>query len=98
MNSEPEIVHHMVSIVIPIFNEQENLAELRRRLVAAMEGTGVEWEAVMVDDGSRDDSPGILRKMHEEDGRFKIVTLSRNFGHQPAVSAGIHHAAGECVI
>jgi dolichol-phosphate mannosyltransferase len=88
----------MVSIVIPIFNEQEILGELRRRLTAALDSAGVEWEAVLVDDGSRDQSPAILRKMHEEDPRFKVVSLSRNFGHQPAVSAGIHFAQGECVV
>jgi dolichol-phosphate mannosyltransferase len=88
----------MVSIVIPIFNEQENLPELRRRLTAAMDATGQEWEAIMVDDGSRDDSPRLLREFHDQDKRIKIVTLSRNFGHQPAVSAGIHHASGDCVV
>ena len=88
----------MISIVIPIFNEQENLPELRRRLTQAMDGAGQDWEAILVDDGSRDDSPGILREIHEQDGRFKVVTLSRNFGHQPAVSAGIHHARGDCVV
>lgn len=86
----------MISIVIPIFNEQENLPELCRRLSAAMEGE--DWEAVLVDDGSRDDSPKILSQMHARDERFKIVTLSRNFGHQPAVTAGIHHARGDCVV
>jgi len=88
----------MISIVIPIFNEQENLPELRRRLTQAMDGSGQDWEAIMVDDGSRDDSPRILREIHDQDGRFKVVTLSRNFGHQPAVSAGIHHARGDCVV
>ncbi|MGD0462288.1 MAG: glycosyltransferase family 2 protein [Tepidisphaeraceae bacterium] len=88
----------MVSIVIPIFNEQENLPELRRRLVATMDAVGESWEALLVDDGSRDDSPRILREFHDQDPRFKIVTLSRNFGHQPAVSAGIHHAAGDAVV
>src|SRR5580693_5614817 len=88
----------MISIVIPIFNEQENLPELRRRLTAAMDGLKQDWEAVMVDDGSRDDSPRIMEEFHEQDQRFKIVTLSRNFGHQPAVSAGIHHATGDCVV
>ncbi|HEX4053911.1 MAG TPA: glycosyltransferase family 2 protein [Tepidisphaeraceae bacterium] len=88
----------MISIVIPIFNEQENLPELRRRLVAAMDAVGDPWEAVLVDDGSRDDCPRILREFHTQDPRFKIVTLSRNFGHQPAVSAGIHHAAGDAVV
>ena len=88
----------MISIVIPIFNEQENLPELRRRLIKAMDGAGQEWEAIMVDDGSRDDSPRMLSEIHQEDGRFKVVTLSRNFGHQPAVSAGIHHSRGDCVV
>jgi glycosyltransferase involved in cell wall biosynthesis len=88
----------MVSIVVPIFNEQENLPELRRRLAAAMDGAGETWEAVLVDDGSRDDSPRILREFHAQDPRFKVVTLSRNFGHQPAISAGVHHAAGDCVV
>jgi polyisoprenyl-phosphate glycosyltransferase len=86
----------MISIVIPIYNEQENLPELCRRVAAAMEGE--EWEAILVDDGSRDASPKILADLHAGDGRFKVVTLSRNFGHQPAVSAGIHHAAGDCVV
>jgi polyisoprenyl-phosphate glycosyltransferase len=88
----------MVSIVIPIFNEQENLPELRRRLAAAMDADHLEWEAVLVDDGSRDASPSIMAEIQREDARFKIVTLSRNFGHQPAVSAGIHHAGGDCVV
>jgi dolichol-phosphate mannosyltransferase len=88
----------MISIVIPIFNEQENLPQLRRRLTQAMDGWGQDWEAILVDDGSRDGSPGILREIHDQDGRFKVLTLSRNFGHQPAVSAGIHHARGDCVV
>ena len=88
----------MISIVIPVFNEQENLPELRRRLTAALEAVKQDWEAVMVDDGSRDDSPRIMGEFCRQDGRFKIVTLSRNFGHQPAVSAGIHHATGDVVV
>jgi glycosyltransferase involved in cell wall biosynthesis len=86
----------MVSIVIPIFNEQENLPELGRRIAAAMEGQ--DWEVIFVDDGSRDESPRILAEMRAANERFKIVTLSRNFGHQPAVTAGIHHARGNCVV
>jgi polyisoprenyl-phosphate glycosyltransferase len=88
----------VISVVVPIFNEQENLAELRRRLIAALETAGGEWEIVLVNDGSHDRSPQILRDMHLEDSRVKIVNLSRNFGHQPAVSAGIHHARGDCVV
>ena len=88
----------MVSIVIPIFNEQENLSALRQRLIAAMENANEPWEVILVDDGSRDDSPKILAGIHAEDARFKVLTLSRNFGHQPAVTAGIHYSAGDCVV
>jgi polyisoprenyl-phosphate glycosyltransferase len=87
----------MVSVVVPIFNEEENLPELRRRLVATLDKTGAEWEIIFVDDGGRDHSAEIIRKFHEEDSRLKLVSLSRNFGHQPAITAGIHHARGDCV-
>jgi dolichol-phosphate mannosyltransferase len=88
----------MISVVVPIFNEQENLPELRRRLTAALDATGHDWEVVLVDDGSADRSAQIIREFHGQDGRFKGVELSRNFGHQPAVTAGIHHARGDCVV
>src|SRR5438270_190229 len=87
-----------VSVVIPIYNESENLPELRRRLVAALEQAGETWEVVFVNDGSRDTSPAMLRQYHEEEPRLKVVYLSRNFGHQPAITAGIHLARGRCVI
>jgi glycosyltransferase involved in cell wall biosynthesis len=88
----------MVSVVVPIFNEQENLPELRRRLAETLDSTKDEWEVVLVDDGSADSSAKMLRDIHAADPRFKIITLSRNFGHQPAVTAGVHHARGDCVI
>jgi dolichol-phosphate mannosyltransferase len=88
----------MISIVVPIFNEQENLPALRQRITAAMQNNAEPWELVLVDDGSRDQSPQMLREFHQQDPRIKIVTLSRNFGHQPAVTAGIHNATGDCVI
>jgi len=88
----------MISIVIPIFNEQEILHELRRRLTLAMESTGQPWEAILVNDGSGDRSAEIIRQFNVEDARFKMVSLSRNFGHQPAVTAGIHFARGDAVV
>ncbi len=88
----------MISIVVPIFNEQENLPELRRRVTAALDQCGQPWEVVLVDDGSTDQSPRLLAQYHADDSRFKVVRLSRNFGHQPAVTAGIHHATGDCVV
>ncbi|MFN4243527.1 MAG: glycosyltransferase family 2 protein [Tepidisphaerales bacterium] len=87
-----------ISVVTPIYNEQENLPELRRRLVAALESTGRSWEWIAVNDGSRDASLAMLRQFHREDPRIKVISLSRNFGHQPAVTAGIHAANGRCVV
>lgn len=94
----PEAQSPTVSVVIPIYNESENLPELRRRLAAALDQTGEPWEVVFVNDGSRDASPAMLRQYHGEDPRLKVVYLSRNFGHQPAITAGIHLARGRCVI
>ena len=88
----------MISIVVPIFNEEENLPELRQRLTKALDSTGESWELICVNDGSRDRSLQILREMHQQDPRIKVIDLSRNFGHQPAVTAGIHHATGDCVV
>ncbi len=88
----------MISVVVPIFNEEENLPELRRRVSAALDATGRPWELVLVNDGSRDRSLEMIRQYHTEDPRIKLVNLSRNFGHQPAITAGVHHATGDCVV
>lgn len=88
----------MISAVAPIFNEEETLPEFRRRMSLALDATGEDWELILVDDGSGDRSPEILRQLHLDDPRIKIVSLSRNFGHQPALTAGINHASGDCVV
>jgi dolichol-phosphate mannosyltransferase len=88
----------MISVVVPIYNEEENLPELRRRLTAALDATGHPWEVILINDGSRDRSAEIIGQFHADDPRFKLVDLSRNFGHQPAITAGIHHATGDCVV
>ena len=88
----------MISLVAPIFNEEENLPEFRRRVSAALDATSEAWEMVLVNDGSGDSSGSLIRKFHGEDPRIKLVNLSRNFGHQPAVTAGIHFARGDCVV
>src|SRR5687767_12283563 len=88
----------MVSVVVPIFNEEENLPELRRRMAAALDAAGEPWELLLVNDGSRDASGRLIRAFHAEDPRIKLVDLSRNFGHQAALTAGIHHAAGDAVV
>jgi glycosyltransferase involved in cell wall biosynthesis len=86
------------SFVIPILNEQETLEELYCRLEPVMEALDGPSEVVLVDDGSTDGSYEIMVKLHERDSRVKALRLSRNFGHQTALSAGIDHARGRAVI
>ncbi|RYU94383.1 glycosyltransferase family 2 protein [Emticicia agri] len=88
----------MISIVIPIFNEEENLQNLYNRLTAAAPSWGEDYEIVLVDDGSRDSSLTMMRVMAEKDSRVRVVKLSRNFGHQPAISAGIKIAKGDAIV
>src|SRR5688572_23356974 len=88
----------MISVVVPIFNEEENLPELRRRTCDALESTGQPWELILVNDGSRDGSVAMMRDFHRDNPRIKLINLSRNFGHQAALTAGIHYARGECVV
>jgi dolichol-phosphate mannosyltransferase len=88
-----------ISIVIPIYDEVEVLDELRRRLTATCESVeGLEWQVVYVDDGSGEATRALLAKHHRADPRFVVIELSRNFGHQAAISAGLAHAAGDAVV
>ena len=86
-----------LSVVIPCFNEEEVLPLLRERLVGTLDRFGVAWELVLVDDGSADRTLEMLTEMHRQDPRCKVVGLSRNFGHQTAVSAGLWYATGDAV-
>ncbi len=88
----------MISIVIPIYNEEENLENLYSRLTKAAPSWKEDYEIVLIDDGSRDSSLTMMRVMAEKDARVRIVKLSRNFGHQPAISAGIQTAKGDAII
>jgi polyisoprenyl-phosphate glycosyltransferase len=88
----------MISIVIPIFNEEENISNLYNRLTAAAPSYKEDYELVLVDDGSRDSSLTMMRVLAEKDSHVKVVKLSRNFGHQPAISAGIKVAKGDAII
>jgi polyisoprenyl-phosphate glycosyltransferase len=87
-----------VSVVIPCFNEEGNLQETHRRVTEAVSQTGIQYEVVYVDDGSHDRTPELLRQLQAEDGHVRVVYLSRNFGHQFAVTAGLAHAIGSAVI
>jgi polyisoprenyl-phosphate glycosyltransferase len=85
------------SVVIPVFDEAEVLPEFHRRLSAVMNLLGT-WEAVYVNDGSRDASLGLLEILHSTEPHVAIVNLSRNFGKEIATTAGLEHAGGEAVI
>jgi dolichol-phosphate mannosyltransferase len=86
-----------VSVVVPIFNEIALLGELRERLTATLAPLNPDFEVVIVDDGSTDGSSAVADQMHAADPRFRCVHLSRNFGHQPAVSAGLRYASGDVI-
>lgn len=90
--NQPEI-----SVVLPCFNELPNLPELRRRLVAVLEATGRSFEILFVDDGSRDGSFEAMAAFAAEDPRLRALRLSRNFGHQMALTAGVDRARGRLV-
>ncbi len=86
-----------LSLVIPCYNEGKVLPLLRERLVQSLAGLGLAWEVILVDDGSQDDTFAQLAAMHAADLRFKVLSFSRNFGHQTAVYAGLTHAHGDFV-
>lgn len=92
----------LLSIVLPVYNEEELLPLLRGRLTTVVENIrserGLAVEIVFVDDGSQDVTPVFLEAWASEDPRVKVVTLSRNFGHQAALTAGLDVARGDTVI
>jgi glycosyltransferase involved in cell wall biosynthesis len=87
-----------LSVVAPVFNEEGNLEELHRRLTAILDGEGLAYEIVLVDDGSTDASLARMEALAERDPRVKIISFSRNFGHMQALCAGLDHARGKAVI
>jgi glycosyltransferase involved in cell wall biosynthesis len=91
----PPSLAPVVSIVVPVYNEESVLPELRRRVATALDG--IAFEVVLVDDGSADRSVEIIEAWCAEDDRVRLVKLSRNFGMETAMSAGLDHSAGAYV-
>ena len=87
-----------LSVVVPILNEERNLAELFRRTTAALAGLGRSYELIFVDDGSSDGTFATLERLHEEDERIRAVRFKRNFGQHPAMHAGLARARGEVIV
>ncbi|HYV65207.1 MAG TPA: glycosyltransferase family 2 protein [Myxococcales bacterium] len=90
--------HPILSVVVPVFNEEENVDELYRRVTESLDGSEESFELVLVDDGSRDGSLSRMQALAARDSRVVVVRLSRNFGHQIAVSAGIDAARGQAIV
>ena len=86
------------SVVVPVYQEEAVIQETHRRLTAVLENLGESWELIYVNDGSRDRTGLIVRDFCRLDPRVKLLTLSRNFGHQTAITAGMDHAGGDAVI
>jgi polyisoprenyl-phosphate glycosyltransferase len=86
------------SVVIPVYNEAEVLPTLYDRLTRVLNGLGEPYEIIFVDDGSADESPLLLQDLQAKDERVKFLSLSRNFGHQIAITAGLDHSTGQAVV
>ena len=86
-----------LSVIVPCFNEEESLPALFERVEKVAKDWPEDYEVICVDDGSGDQTVDLLREQHGRDTRWKLVVLSRNFGHQAAVSAGLEAASGEVV-
>lgn len=86
-----------LSLIVPIYNEEATINELRARLLPVIEPLGT-FEVILINDGSKDRSPEMLDALAASDPRFKALHFSRNFGHQAAVTAGLHESRGECAV
>jgi glycosyltransferase involved in cell wall biosynthesis len=88
----------LISVIVPCFNEEDGIAMCHERLSAVLSGITEAYEIIYVDDGSRDRTAELLRSFHQADPRVVVLRFSRNFGHQPAVSAGLDAVHGQAVV
>lgn len=84
-----------LSVIIPIYNEEENLEIVINEVVKVLQRMKKSWEVIFVDDGSTDRGPAIIQKACQADRRIKLVQLRRNFGQTAAIAAGFDHSSGE---
>jgi glycosyltransferase involved in cell wall biosynthesis len=93
MPPKPEL-----SLIVPVYNEQDNLPVLAEEIRRAVEPLGIDYEVLLVDDGSTDAGPAVMRRLAEADRRLRLVRLSRNSGLSAALDAGFRHARGEVLV
>ncbi|MHB8883272.1 MAG: glycosyltransferase family 2 protein [Thermodesulfovibrionales bacterium] len=87
-----------ISVVVPLYNEEENIDDLHARLTSSLSALPHEYELILVDDGSTDATPSLLEKVRTADPRVKVINFRRNFGQTAAFAAGFDHAVGEVII
>jgi glycosyltransferase involved in cell wall biosynthesis len=87
-----------LSVVVPVYNEAENVGPLAEELESALAPLGEQFEVIMVDDGSNDGTHEVLRRLYDRKGWLKIIRFKRNFGQTAAVAAGFAHARGEVIV
>ena len=92
-----------LSIIIPVFNEEAVINTTHKKITALLDAlawkeTIGDYEIIYVDDGSKDNSLSLLRTFSKESPKVKVISFSRNFGHQPALAAGILHCSGDAVV
>lgn len=87
-----------IDIIVPVFNEQEVLPLFQERIHEVMDSCAVEWRVIFVDDGSSDDSLAIMKSIHAEDPNFGYLSLSRNFGKEYALTAGLDQASADAAV
>ncbi len=95
MNKEKTIEY---SVTVPLMNEEENVELLYNRIIEAMDSMGEAYEIIFIDDGSKDQTFEIMRKLQERDKNLKVIKFRRNFGQSAAMGAGFEYASGEIVI
>lgn len=88
----------LASVVVPMYNESANIDLFFEALVPILTSIAADWEVICINDGSRDDTAHRVKMWHHRDARIKLVSLSRNFGKETALTAGLFHASGRCVI
>ena len=87
-----------ITVIVPLVNEQDGLEALQSRLVAVLETLGCNWDILFIDDGSTDNTLSELKELNSRDPRIRAVSLSRNFGKERAVAAGLQYASGDAAI
>ena len=88
----------LLSVVVPAYNEEEVLPEFHKRISTVLETMSIEAEIVYVNDGSTDNTLAVMQGLRESDPRVAIVDLSRNFGKEIALTAGLDHASGDAIV